>query len=79
MGVEGDGGHDALLGSGEERVLDVEAVPGDGTVVEVGNDSGGADTGNTLGIEHVGDVEAVRPSSPTGLTSVLLPSIYSIT
>jgi hypothetical protein len=60
--------------------LDIEAVPGDRAVVfEDGNDSGGADTGNTLGIEHVGDVEAVKPSSPTGLTSVLLSSIYSIT
>jgi hypothetical protein len=65
-------------GSGEERVLDVEAVPGDGAVVEDGNDCGGVGTGNAVGIEHVGDVEVVRPSSPTGLTSVLLPSIYSI-
>ncbi|MEX5307638.1 hypothetical protein RF644_17985 [Kocuria sp. CPCC 205258] len=60
--------------------MDVEAVPGDGTVVvEDGNDSGGAGTGNTVGIEHVGDVEVVKPSSPTGLTSELLPLIYSIT
>jgi hypothetical protein len=58
--------------------LDVEAVPGDGTVVEVGNDSGGAGTRNTVGIEHVGNVEVVRPFSPAGPTSVLLPSIYSV-
>src|SRR5699024_7652063 len=72
-GVKGNGGHDAFLGLGEERVLDVEAVPGDRTVVfEDGNDAGSADTRHTLGIEDVGDIEAVRPSSPTGLTSVLL-------
>lgn len=76
-GVEGDGGHDALLGSGEERVLDVEAALGDGA--EVDNDSGGAGTGNTVRVEHVGDVEVLRTSSPTGLTSVLPSSIYSIT
>ncbi|MFE7628944.1 hypothetical protein [Kocuria sp. NPDC057446] len=64
----------------EEQFLDVEAVPGDRTVVvEDGNDSGGAGTGNTVRVEHVGDVEVVRSSSPTGLTSILLPSFYSIT
>ena len=70
---------DFLRGLGYQGVPVTVVRDGNGTVVEVGNDSGGADTGNTLGIEHVGDVEAVRPSSPTGLTSVLLPSIYSIT
>lgn len=62
----------------EEQVLDTEVVPGDGAVVEDGNDSGGTCTGNTVRVERMGDVEILRPSSPTGLTLVLLPLIYSI-
>jgi hypothetical protein len=60
--------------------LDVEAAPGDGTVVvEDGNDSGGAGTGNTVGIEHVGDVEVVRPSSPAGPTLVSAQAHHLVT